>query len=83
MPSDEPLCIPGADAAILGTVWRCGQLPFVVYDYGKLVAHFVREGMSDDDALEWIEVNIKGAWVGPGTPGVVDPGIPDWLEMEE
>lgn len=65
------LCIPGAEAAILGTVWRCGQEPFVVYDYDQLVVFFVSEGMTHDEAEEWISYNIEGAWVGPNTPGVL------------
>lgn len=68
---DELLEISGAEAAILGTVWRCGQAPFVVYDYEKLVDFFVQEGMTHDDAEEWISYNIEGAWVGPNTPGVL------------
>lgn len=75
---DELLVIPGADAAILGTVYRCGQDPFVVYDYDRLVDHFVREGMTHDEAAEWIDYNIEGAWVGPHTPGVLRR-----LEVEE
>lgn len=65
------LFIPGAEDALLGTVWRCGQAPFVVYDYEKLVAFFVGQGMTHDDAEEWISFNVEGAWVGPNTPGVL------------
>lgn len=71
MSEDERLVIPGADAAILGTVWRCGQAPFVVYDYEKLVEFFVGQGMTYDEAEEWVSYNIEGAWVGPNTPGVL------------
>ena len=65
------LIIPGADAAILGVVQRCGQAPFVVYDPDKLVAHFMGQGMTEEEAQEWVTFNIKGAWVGDGTPGVL------------
>lgn len=65
------LVIPGAETAVLGTVWRCGQAPFVVYDYEQLVLFFVGQGMTHDDAEEWISFNVEGAWVGPNTPGVL------------
>lgn len=69
--TDSTLVIPGADAALLGYVARCGQLPIAVYDHEKLVAHFVASGMSEDEAVEWVDVNVVGAWVGAGTPGVL------------
>lgn len=78
MSDDELLEIPGANDAILGTVWRCGQAPFVVYDYEKLVVFFMGQGMTDEDAREWIDYNVEGAWVGPNTPGVLHR-----LEVEE
>jgi hypothetical protein len=78
MSEDELLFIPDADAALLGTVWRCGQAPFVVYDYEKLVDFFVGQGMTDEEAEEWISYNIEGAWVGDSTPGILRR-----FEMEE
>lgn len=59
------------DRAILGVMYRCAQQPLLVYSYEKLVAALVEEGWESDDALEHVEVNILGAWVGEGTPGVV------------
>lgn len=68
---DSILMIPGADKAVLGTVARCAQPPFVVYDYSRLVESFMESGMSEDEAVEWIEFNISGVWVGPATPGIL------------
>ena len=65
------LIIPDADNAILGYYQRCGEDPVVVYDYDLLVKHFVKQGMSDDEAEEWVNFNILGAWVGPGTPAIL------------
>lgn len=60
----------GLDAAAIGVVERCGQPPILVYDVEKAVAVLVeRDGMTDDEALEFLEFNSIGAWVGPGTPG--------------
>ena len=66
------LFIPGAFDAVAGVVRRCGQDPFVVYDHDLLIRHFMQEGMSALDAEEWISYNIIGAWVGNGTPGVIE-----------
>jgi len=69
--TDKTLLIDGADKAICGLVHRCGQVPIVIYEHNKLVKHFIQSGMSLEDAQEWIEFNIIGAWVGNGTPGIL------------
>lgn len=63
--------LSGCDSAIVAVGVRCGQPPLVCYSRPKLVAHFVAEGMSVEEAEEWIDVNIEGAWVGETTPIVL------------
>ena len=64
----EVLCADGFDDAILGIGQRFTQI-FVVYDYAKVIATLMtRDGMSHEDAVEFYEFNIVGAWVGEGTP---------------
>jgi hypothetical protein len=59
----------GLNSAIVGIAERCGQEPLLVYDYHKVVrALEVRDGMSNDEAVEFVDFNIAGAWVGEGTP---------------
>lgn len=65
---------PVLDFAILGLSCpnpgrgtRC-----VVYDYAKVVEVFVSEGMTQEDAVEWVEYNTLGAWLGGATPICVD-----------
>jgi hypothetical protein len=67
--ADVPLpCADGFDDAIVGIGERFNSV-FVVYDYDKVIATLVeRDGMSHEDAVEWYEFNILGAWVGEGTP---------------
>ncbi len=67
----EILEIPGAEDALLGLVERCGQPPFMLYDEAKLIEVFTQQGMTHEDAAEWVEVNIRGAWVGPATPAIL------------
>jgi hypothetical protein len=48
---------------------RCGQPTLAVYDYDLAVKKLIeRDGMSYDEAVEWMEFNVVGAWVGPNTP---------------
>lgn len=70
---DKTLLIEGADAAIVGYIERCGQVPIVVYDYEKLIEVFREKfgGADESEVIEYIEFNILGAWMGNGTPAVL------------
>jgi hypothetical protein len=59
----------GLDDAFVGLSVGCIQ-PFVaVYDFDKLIAILIeRDGMSDEEAREFFEFNVIGAYVGPRTP---------------
>ena len=58
----------GLDAALVGVVTRCGEKhPIAVYEHSALLKALAKE-MSFDDAVEWIDVNINGAYIGPLTP---------------
>lgn len=70
-PKDDTMKIEGADAAIIGYAQRCGEPVVVVYDYQRLVSVFMQGGMDEDEAREWVEYNIIGAWLGKGTPIVM------------
>ena len=68
------LKIDGHDDAILGLalVWRGGSLcNALVYDAEKIRENLVKGGMSSEDAREYIEFNIEGAYVGEHTPVLV------------
>ncbi len=69
------------DSAIIGVAARCGMRSVVCYDYDKLVEHFMSCGMTDEEAIEWIDHNILGAYVGEYTPIILHRG--DKLTCEE
>ena len=76
------LKIDGHDDAIIGPamVWtEDGNLRDVlVYDAEKIRELLMkRDGMSFEDAREYIEFNIEGAYMGPHTAIVVWPND-DW-----
>ena len=69
-PDDDILQIDGYDSAIIGVGERCVQPPCLVYDSDKIMA-LLRQDMDDDDAQEWFDFNIAGAWIGDRTPILV------------
>jgi hypothetical protein len=73
---DKTLRIDGCDEAIVGVGCRCGQPLVVVYDRDKLIQHFHKEGMTLEEAEEWVSYNIEGAWLGEGTPVIMEAASP-------
>lgn len=67
--------IEGFDEAIIGPalIWReSGVMAEVfVYDAEKIREKLMRDGMSSEDAREYIEFNIEGAYMGLNTPVLV------------
>lgn len=69
--SDEAVKWDGLDAAIVGSVERCGGPgPILCYDFDLMVEALVTGGMTHEEAAEFADFNIVGAYVGPGTPFV-------------
>jgi|TARA_R100001143_G_scaffold2763_1_gene5815 hypothetical protein len=63
------LTADGLDDAIIGVGARCGQPDIVAYDVEKVIEILVtRDEMTYEEALEFYEFNIAGAWVGEQTP---------------
>ena len=57
------------DVAILGVAERIGMSPIVAYDTAKIIDILCeRDGMEGDEAAEYFEFNIAGAYVGDRTP---------------
>jgi hypothetical protein len=48
----------------------------VVYGRNALIAVFVAQGMTEEDAEDWVGYNIEGAYVGEYTPLIVQE-LPD------
>lgn len=42
--------------------------PVAAYDYDTVIANLMNDGMSHDDACEFFDFNIIGAWMGDSTP---------------
>ena len=62
----------GFDSAIIGVGERNNTDSMIVYDYDKMVKVLVtRDDMSYEEAEEYIDFNIVGAWIGDTTPIIV------------
>lgn len=65
----EALLADGFEAALIGVARRCGQPTLAVYDYELGVKVLIeRDGMTYEEAVEYLEFNTVGAWVGGNTP---------------
>lgn len=70
--SEEPyLVADGLEEAFIGLSypWQAERSPVAVYDYDKVIGILVtRDGMTFEEADEFFEFNIAGAYVGVQTP---------------
>lgn len=60
------------DEAIIGLASRADGLLVVAYDYMTCLEVVMRDGMDREEAEEYFEFNVIGAWSGDGTPVFVD-----------
>lgn len=59
----------GFDDALIGVAHRADGQTIAVYDYDRCVDVLVeRDGMDYEGAVEFMEFNVVGAYVGTGTP---------------
>tara|TARA_R100000664_G_C2706586_1_gene104930 strand:- start:8 stop:283 length:276 start_codon:yes stop_codon:yes gene_type:complete len=52
----DAIVLSGLDGAVMGYT----DPGILVYSYVKMVDHFAEEGMSRDEAYEWIDFNVLG-----------------------
>lgn len=76
----EAMLADGLEDACVGVMMRFGQGPVALYDYDRCIAIFMKEGSSEEEAVEHFEFNVMGAWVGDGTPAfMMNPAADDML----
>lgn len=69
----------GLEKAFIG-IGRQFSREIAVYDYDKVIALLLEQGMSPEDANEFFEFNIVGAWVGELTPVFLTKST--WEELQ-
>lgn len=71
---EDVLLMDGFDDAIIGYSQRINDPILAVYSWDLMVKVLMeRDGMSDEEAMEYIDFNCLGAWVGEQTPIIVLP----------
>ncbi len=76
----------GFEDAFIGIGWQFNN-PFAVYDIEKCKEVLRSRGLGDDEAMEYLDFNVLGAYVGTQTPVFLDPTsldvaqerIKDWV----
>jgi hypothetical protein len=72
-PDEEFLFADGFDDYIIGVARQFSRPPLIAYDQAKVIAQLVsQDGMDPDEAWEFFEYNIIGAWVGEQTPVFIE-----------
>lgn len=69
----EALLMDGYDDCIIGICERFGREPIIAYDYDKVIARHMADGMTHEEAIEFFQFNQIGAWMGDGTPCFIRP----------
>ncbi len=64
---EHVLLADGLEAAFIGLGTQFNTT-FAIYDMEKVELIFMGQGMSMEEAREWIEYNVTGAYLGPHTP---------------
>jgi len=57
----------GFEDAFVGIGRQFGK-PMAVYNKFKCIELLIKEGMSEEEAEEYFQYNVEGAWVGENTP---------------
>lgn len=71
---ENVLLMDGFEEAFIGYSQRINEPVLAVYAWEKMVdVLMTRDGMSDEEAMEYIDFNCLGAWVGEQTPIIVMP----------
>lgn len=67
--NEEAMFADGFEAALVGYVETYGNPVLALYDRDKCIGILMkRDGMTREEAIEFFEFNVAGAYVGKGTP---------------
>ena len=67
--NEEALLADGFEEAFLGVSEVFGRPPLATYDRDKCIDILIqRDGMTYEEAVEYFDFNVRGAWVGESTP---------------
>lgn len=71
---NEIILADGFEDAYMGLATQFTKNPLALYDRNKCIDILVnRDGMSEEEAEEYFQYNVEGAWVGDNTPMFLQP----------
>jgi hypothetical protein len=83
MEDEKMVKADGLEDAIIGVGSRINMPEVLIYSYNKCVDIFMkRDGMTHEEAIEWMDYNVVGAWVGETTPIFVHE-VPSYQKIDE
>ena len=56
------------DSAVIGYGSQHGFESVLIYDYNLLIINCIEQGMTEEEAMEYVDYNIVGLWAGDRTP---------------
>lgn len=68
---DGVLYMDGYDDCLVGHCLRYGEDNFALYSVNKLVSRHMADGMTREEAIEYIDFNQLGAFISDGMPGFI------------
>jgi hypothetical protein len=67
--NEQALLADGFEDAFLGMSEVFGRPSLATYDRDKCIEILMeRDGMTDEDAVEYFDFNVAGSWVGGSSP---------------
>jgi hypothetical protein len=72
LPEDTTIAV-GWDDCLIGYGYRLSYC-IAIYDRDKVMGKLMADGLSEEEADEYISFNIEGAYVGEDTPLLVTLG---------
>jgi hypothetical protein len=70
-PDESVLLADGLEDAFIGIAYQFNTA-IAIYDKQKCIDIFVNDGMSYEEANEYFDFNVQGAYVGEKTPAFLD-----------
>ena len=70
---NEILLADGFEDAYMGLATQFTRPPLAVYNRNKCIEILMKDGMSEEEAEEYFQYNVEGAWVGENTPMFLQP----------
>jgi hypothetical protein len=68
---EEVMLADGYEEAFVGIARRFDGQPFAVYDRNKCIKILNEQGLNSEEAEEYFQFNVEGAYMGENTPAFI------------